>query len=114
MGEVMTKMRLFAAVATLAMTVLGVGLWAQGSDSHSFTRSFKIGPDGQMIAGEPTPGAIRQSPDGGGAIISGDQFGFRLRSVSPARGTVTGTLVVKVGDEWYEVTSSMELRPATR
>jgi hypothetical protein len=32
----MTEVRLFAAVATLAMAVLGVGLWAQGADSHTF------------------------------------------------------------------------------
>lgn len=115
----MTKVRVLALSVAVAIGLLGVGVWAQGGEQQSFRRSFKIGPHGQVIAGEPRsvaspPQVQTQAQNQIGAVISGDELGFRLGSVSPRGGTVTGTLVVKVGDEWFEVTSPMVLRPAVR
>ena len=111
----MTRTRLIAASVALAMGLLGVGLWAQGGETQTFRRTLRIGPDGQVIAGEPrSVESLRQDQVQTGTVISGDELGFRLRGVSPGSGTVTGTFVVKIGDDWYEVTSPMELRPAVR
>jgi hypothetical protein len=101
------------------MSLLGVGLWAQNTQTGSFERTLKMGPEGQIVAGEPirpADGALQTgSMASTESIISGADIGFRLRGVQPSRGTVTGTWVVRVNGQWVEVGSGpMSLQPAVR
>ncbi len=100
----MKKAWLFAVAVAWVASLFGVGLWAQ-----SVERSFSVSPDGQITAVAAQPTQV----DSTGSIITGENFGFRLGSVQ-GNGTVTGTVVVKLGGRWFDVSSPMELRPAVR
>jgi len=108
----MTKLRALALTVAVAVGLLGVGAWAQGTQ-QKFTRSFTVNSDGQITEVEPVP-APRLAPNDAAAVLSGEDVGFRLEGVDSRKGTVTGTLVVKVNGEWYEVTSPLVLMPAGR
>lgn len=99
----MRKSWLFAIGVVWAVSLLGVGLWAQSAQG-----SFSVSPDGQVTAVPVQPTQV----GGTGAIITGENFGFRLGSVQPGQGTVTGTVVVKLGGVWFEVSRPMTLHPA--
>jgi hypothetical protein len=108
----MTRLRVLALPATIAVGLLGAGVWAQGTEQN-VTRRFTVTLDGQIAADEPDP-ATRLAPNETAAVLSGEDVGFRLDGVDSRKGTVTGTLVVKVNGEWYEVTSPLGLMPAGR
>ena len=87
------------------VSLLGVGLWAQG-----------IG-GGQMVVpgqpGQPTRALSYGEPVGD--IITGDSIGFQ-RVVAPPNkeGRVVGKLMVKINDQWYEAASPLRLVPLGR
>jgi len=99
----MKKAWLFALVFAGGASLFGAGLWAQ-----EFQRSVRISPDGQITA-IPNPPAQSTST---GTVISGENFGFRLSAVQPRNRAATGTVVVRIGGEWFEVSSPMTLQPA--
>jgi hypothetical protein len=99
----MRKTWLFAIAVVWAASLCGVGLWAQGGE-----RSVSISQDGK-IAVVPVIGTQAEST---GSIISGEAFGFRLGGVQPGQRTVTGSVVVRLGGVWYEVSRPMTLHPA--
>jgi hypothetical protein len=99
----MRKTWLFAIAVLWAASLFGVGLWAQGSQ-----RSFSVSQDGQIAVAP----AIGTQAEGTGSIITGEDFGFRLGGVQPGQRTVTGSVVVRLGGVWYEVSRPMTLHPA--
>ena len=75
----MGQARLFVVALVWAASLLGVGMWAQGSQS---------------------------SPIASHTVISGENIGFQRSGLPPSGGTVTGRLVVKVDGQWFEAVPS--------
>ena len=75
----MGQARLFVVALVWAASLLGVGMWAQGSQS---------------------------SPIAPHTVISGENIGFQRSGLPPSGGTVTGRLVVKVDGQWFEAVPS--------
>ena len=91
----MNKRTAFVVAVLWAVSLLSVGLWAQGRRGERPEVSI-IGP------GQPF-----------GPIISGEDFGFqRTASPSGGPGTVTGRIVVRINGEWLEVAFPVRLVPA--
>jgi hypothetical protein len=75
----MKQARLFVVAVVWAASLLGVGMWAQASQS----------------------GAIASH-----TVISGENIGFQRSGLPPSGGTVTGRFVVKVDGQWFEAVPS--------
>ena len=75
----MGQTRLFVVALVWAASLLGVGIWAQGSQS---------------------------GPIASHTVISGENIGFQRSGLPPSGGTVTGRLVVKVDGQWFEAVPS--------
>ena len=75
----MRQTRLFVVALVWAASLLGVGMWAQGSQS---------------------------GPIASHTVISGENIGFQRSGLPPSGGTVTGRLVVKVDGQWFEAVPS--------
>jgi hypothetical protein len=75
----MGQVRFFVVALVWAASLLGVGMWAQGSQSV---------------------------PIASHTVISGENIGFQRSGLPPSGGTVTGRLVVKVDGQWFEAVPS--------
>lgn len=82
------SIRKLAAVALAwALSLVGVGLWAQGAQGGAVKPPRTI-ETGKLI----------------GDIITGENIGFqRIASTSERSGQVTGRIMVKIDGEWREV-----------
>lgn len=85
------KVRTLVVTAIVwAVSLVGVGVWAQGSQSEKLT----------VV---PMP---RQTGIPIGQIITGDNIGFQQVAGPPDRpGQVTGNILVRIDGQWYEVVS---------
>lgn len=73
-----------------AVSLVGVGLWAQGTQGGMTVRPAP------PVTGRPI-----------GPIISGENIGFQQVAGAPDRpGQVTGNLMVRINGEWLEVVSA--------
>lgn len=73
-----------------AASLVGVGLWAQGSQGGGLTVRPAPPQTGRPI----------------GPIITGENIGFQQVAGPPDRpGQVTGNLLVRINGEWLEVVS---------
>lgn len=85
----MTMRRLLVSGLVWALSLVGVGVWAQG------------GAAPQPVAIQfPGPGSAP------GEIISGEDIGFQLvPGRHSSEGTIVGKLMVRVNGQWLEATS---------
>ncbi len=92
------RVRTVVIATAWAVSLLGVGLWAQGQDAPS----IQVAPVAPAIT--PTPGSA--------GIITGEDIGFRLApGRTDAQGRVAGHFVVRIDGQWHEIASAPRMVP---
>ena len=82
--------KLVTVALVWALSLVGVGLWAQGAKVGA------VKPPQTIETGKPI-----------GDIITGENIGFqRIANTSDRYGQVTGRIVVKIDGEWKEIVSA--------
>ena len=95
----MKKARFVLVAIVWAVSLVGVGLWAQGTTTTPMLPAPIVVPQGLSD----------RAIVGAGKVFSGETFGFQVLGPPDRDGRVTGRLVVKIDGEWRETTAGVRL-----